>query len=411
MATRTTLTRRRVGLGSLGLALGAFASGAGESLRRRFLFVHAEGGWDPLCVFAPLFSASAIDMEPDAQPLSVGGFALVDSPARPAVPAFFQRWGDRTLLLNGLSTRSVNHETCAAVALTGSTSDSNSDWATLLAANVLADHYLPHVVLNGPSFPGAYTIAVSHAQGLVQDAVHGTLLEGADAPLALPSDAAARRVADLLERRAATLAAARPDLALLAGQQEAMGRARRLVDEKDLIEFGYAATLRERADNAIRLLADGVSRCATLSTYFVWDTHTANAGQTPLFQELFGDLDYILDALATTTDGAGNTLADDTVVVVLSEMGRTPAYNGTLGRDHWPYTSALVIGPGITGGRTIGGYTDLYAGIGVDPASGELDPARAGIDAKSFGATLLALGDVDPGQYLGSAEVLTGVLG
>jgi uncharacterized protein (DUF1501 family) len=404
------LTRRRLGLGSLGAALAAFASGAGSTSRRRFLFVHAEGGWDPLCVFAPMFDASAIDMEADAAPLSVGGFSLVDSPARPAVPAFFERWGERTLLVNGLSTRSVNHETCACVALTGSTSDAGTDWATLLAASALDDHYLPHVVFNGPSFPGAYTIAVSHADGLVQPAVDGTLLEQLDVPLSPPSESASGRVADLLERRAAKLAAARPDVALLGGYEQALGRSHRLVENKDLIELGYAATLRERADNAIRLLADDVARCASISTYFLWDTHTTNADQSPLFEQLFGDLDYLLDALATTTDASGATLADDTVVVVLSEMGRTPAYNGTVGRDHWPYTSALVIGPGVTGGRTIGGYTDLYAGIGVDPASGDPDPARAGIDAKSFGATLLALGDVDPAQYLGSADVITGVL-
>ena len=75
-----------------------------------------------------------------------------------------------------------------------------------------------------------------------------------------------------------------------------------------------------------------------------------------------------------------------------------------------PYTSALIIGPGITGGRTIGGYTELYAGIGVDPATGELDNARAGIDAQAFGATLLALGDIDPGEYINKPDVLTGVL-
>ena len=35
------------------------------------------------------------------------------------------------------------------------------------------------------------------------------------------------------------------------------------------------------------------------------------------------------------------TLAEETVVVVLSEMGRTPGINGTDGKDHWPWTSAM----------------------------------------------------------------------
>ena len=35
---------------------------------RKFLFIHAEGGWDPLCVFAPQFDDHTIQMEPDAEP-------------------------------------------------------------------------------------------------------------------------------------------------------------------------------------------------------------------------------------------------------------------------------------------------------------------------------------------------------
>ena len=106
----------------------------------------------------------------------------------------------------------------------------------------------------------------------------------------------------------------------------------------------------------------------------------------------------------------GESLADVTHVVVLSEMGRTPQYNATNGRDHWPYTSALIIGPNVTGNRTIGGFNDLYGGIGVDLASGELDQNAPGIDAKALGSTLLALGDVDPAAYITKPEVIQGVL-
>jgi hypothetical protein len=70
----------------------------------------------------------------------------------------------------------------------------------------------------------------------------------------------------------------------------------------------------------------------------------------------------------------------------------------------------MVIGPGVTGGRAVGGYTELYAGIGVDPTTGEPDDSRPGIDSTSVGSTLLALGDVDPGDYITSPEVITGVL-
>jgi len=400
-------TRRRLGLGTLGLALAGLSTGAAHSLRRRFLFVHAEGGWDPLCVFAPLFDSPQIDMEPETAPLSIGNFSLVDSPGRPAARAFFEKWGSQTLLLNGISTRSVNHETCQAVALTGSTSDAGADWATMLAAAQEQSYYLPHLVLNGPSFPGAYNIVVNRAEGALQPTVHGDLLELTDVPLEQPSDGARALVDDYLATRVEQFGATN-DLAR--AHQSAVNRSRALTDAKELIDFPAADSLATRASNAIGMLADGVTRCATLSTEFVWDTHTNNAEQTPLFQELFTELDVILATLASTKSAEGTLLSEDTVVVVLSEMARTPAFNATQGRDHWPYTSAMIIGPGIQGNRTIGAFNDVYAGIGVDPKTGDLDSNRVGIDAPMLGATLLALGDVDPGQFLKNPEVVEGVL-
>ncbi len=98
----------------------------------RFLFINAEGGWDPLCVFAPMFDSPQIQMEPQAEPWSMGGLSLVDHPDRPRTRAFFERHHASIALLNGVSTRSVNHETCQVVALTGSTSEDRPDWATIL---------------------------------------------------------------------------------------------------------------------------------------------------------------------------------------------------------------------------------------------------------------------------------------
>ena len=84
-------------------------------------------------------------------------------------------------------------------------------------------------------------------------------------------------------------------------------------------------------------------------------------------------------------------------------------YNEQAGRDHWPFTSALVIGDGITGGRTVGGFDQGYRGLGVDPDSGDTDPNHKGIDPSQLGATLLALGGADPSDYLEASPIL-GVL-
>jgi uncharacterized protein (DUF1501 family) len=410
---RPKLTRRSFGIGALAASLCAFGTAAGAAARKRFLFVHATGGWDPLCVFAPLFGAPSIQMEPDAAPMTAGGLSLVDGPGRPAVRTFFERFGARTLVVNGLSTRSVNHLACMSMANTGSLSDDASDWATLLALADADAYYLPHLVLDAPSFVGEHAVLVAHGEGRLEQAVHGTLLEASDTPVAAPIDLVSARVDRHLAARASDQAKAATGDALRGRYEQAALRAQAIVGAKEKVMFAPAFDLQSRAENAIRLLASGVSRCASLSTggrFGIWDTHDDNAQQAPLFEALFTDLAAVLDRLEATQTADGARLADEAVVVVISEMGRTPAYNATMGRDHWPFTTALVIGPGVTGGRTVGAFTDGYVGIGVDPATGELDPSRAGIDARSFGATLLALGGADPAVLVPGAEPIVGVL-
>ena len=42
------------------------------------------------------------------------------------------------------------------------------------------------------------------------------------------------------------------------------------------------------------------------------------------------------------------------VVIIQSEMGRTPNYNNGNGKDHWSINSIMFLGKGITGNRVIG---------------------------------------------------------
>ena len=117
-----------------------------------------------------------------------------------------------------------------------------------------------------------------------------------------------------------------------------------------------------------------------------------------------------LDATPATDRAATAKLSDEVVVVVLSEMARTPQLNADSGRDHWPWTSVMLVGPSLTGGRAVGGYDAGYTGLGIDPASGEIDPDRASPSPAQLGATLLALADLDPSALGPGVEPLTGIL-
>ncbi len=54
-------------------------------------------------------------------------------------------------------------------------------------------------------------------------------------------------------------------------------------------------------------------------------------------------------------------LSEDTLLVVMSEFGRTPRMNADAGRDHWPQAQSILLGgAGISGG-TVHGATDKHA--------------------------------------------------
>jgi uncharacterized protein (DUF1501 family) len=123
-----------------------------------------------------------------------------------------------------------------------------------------------------------------------------------------------------------------------------------------------------------RLLEAGVPFVqAAMGGVQTWDTHVDNWGR--LKNTLLPQLDQGLAALMD--DLSANGLLEQTLVMVMSEFGRTPRIS-TLpgekipGRDHWAAAySALFAGAGVRGGQLIG-QTDASAAY---PVSRSWSPA------------------------------------
>ena len=143
-----------------------------------------------------------------------------------------------------------------------------------------------------------------------------------------------------------------------------------------------------------------------------WDTHTDNAvQQSENFASLYNYLLVLMDTLAVNPGTSpGATLADETLVVVLSEMGRTPQLNRDEGRDHWPCTSMMLVGPGVSRGRVIGEYDEFFYGAPIDPGSGELYNDGVLLSSANVGASLIQLADVDPAEFLPGVAPIPGLL-
>jgi hypothetical protein len=91
-----------------------------------------------------------------------------------------------------------------------------------------------------------------------------------------------------------------------------------------------------------------------------WDTHQRNFPM--LRQTLLPNFDQTYSAFLEDLDHRG--LLDQTLVVTMGEMGRTPRINADGGRDHWTYCySVLFAGAGIRPGMVHGASDDQAAFI------------------------------------------------
>jgi hypothetical protein len=120
-----------------------------------------------------------------------------------------------------------------------------------------------------------------------------------------------------------------------------------------------------------------------------WDHH----GQ--IFRSLENQLPALDQAFSSLLDDLDQRgLLDTTLVLLLTEFGRTPTINKSAGRDHWPRVfSVILAGAGIPGGQVLGA-SDRLGG----------EPIERPITPKDVAATIYSFLGIDPFQNYASTE-------
>ncbi len=206
-----------------------------------------------------------------------------------------------------------------------------------------------------------------------------------------------RRAADAAASRASGIDRHRAMAYELAGSP-AIRRAFDLGDEPDEVRSLYGMTLFGQASLTARRLVEAGGRFLTVfwDEYGLagtgWDTHWDHFAR--MKDELLPGLDVTLSGLLIDLDRRG--LLDETLVVLLSEHGRTPKLtlgNGG-GRDHWSRCYSVVMaGAGVARGRVVG-QSDKIAS----------DPAERPVSPKDILATIYHLLGIDPRTMLADAQ-------
>ena len=338
------------------------------------LSVQAQGGWDPTCFCDPKTNtpgepiinhwAEETDEVPSAGNLPYAPFA--DN------AAFFEKYHDRMLVINGIDMETNSHDVGTVNAWTGRGGEA---FPTLSAVH--AAHHAPGMTLACTSF-GAYTRGA-------------TLLPVVD--FGYGGDSISYQLASIAEPARGYLHASdwqniqRYHAMVMTrlknqAKKDAMPARKRSLARFDA-SFNGAGGLAAFADAlgnsysttpwkvAIAAFKAGVAASADLA-YGGFDTHSDNDGRQA--DRLTG-LTSALDEVWNLAEEHG--LADRLIVVIGSEFGRTNYYNESDGKDHWPIGSLIVMEKHQPWTDRVVAATDpLHFALPVDPQT--LEPNRNG---------------------------------
>ena len=175
-------------------------------------------------------------------------------------------------------------------------------------------------------------------------------------------------------------------LALVASDRA--GTALDLATEKEALRDRYGRHLFGQSCLMARRLVEAGTRFVTVHYDCVdgysWDSHQSSHD---VRDHLLPTFDQGCSALLTDLGERG--LLDETLVIAIGEMGRTPKANGNWGRGHWSTCfPALIAGGGVRGGIVYGKSDRLGAYPEENPVSPE-DLAKTvywalGIDPELF---------------------------
>jgi hypothetical protein len=335
-----------------------------------YIVFNASGGWDTTYLMDPkgvnginrlyregdILTRGAHKYAPTARHIQ-GGLSNED---------FYEQFGNELLVFNGLDYSVNNHSPGARYMATGKLDSlAYPTFAALIAA------------CQGPSCPlsfltfGNYSatgnlVAMSRVPYLPSlrtlanaDAINGNERSPYHDRFAL--DRIERALGEQVQSRAAQPRLPRAEHAenmLFAAQanSKALERVTPYIPREIPRE-----RLSQQADIALASFRAGVCVSANLSIG-QFDSHANNdPDQMKLIPEFLAGIRYVMRRAEELR------IRDKIVVIVQSEMGRTPNYNNGNGKDHWSIGSIMFLGKGIRGNRVIGATDDKQFHVPVNP--------------------------------------------
>lgn len=341
-----------------------------------YVAFNAAGGWDTTYLMDPKGVGGINRLYKEGDILTHGAHQFAPTAKHKqgglSNEEFYAEFGDELLVFNGLDYSVNNHSPCSRYMATGKLDSlAYPTFAALVAACQGPDCPLSFLTFGNYSATGNL-VAMSRVPYLPSlkrianaDSIEGNVRSPYHDDFALSriEQALGERRSDretqpLLPRRQ------RAENMLYAAQVNSKALARVTPHIPKSIP---KQRLAQQAEIALASFKAGVCVSANLSIG-QFDSHANNdPDQMKLIPELLEGIAYVLHRAEELQ------IREKLVVIVQSEMGRTPTYNKGNGKDHWSIGSIMFLGPGVKGNRVIGSTDEGQFAVPLKPDTLELD--------------------------------------
>ena len=340
-----------------------------------FMFFHAGGGWDPTSVCDPKGARSDMDMDPMNHYLASSIEEAGNLRYAPVAwnREFFQKHHRSLLVLNGLDTQTNSPDAGTRHVWSGKLAEGYPSLAALIAGSLAAERPMAFISNGGYDYTAGLIAPTRTGNiGVLSKIANPNSLEGDPVGASFHTEATFDRIQKYQSERPRYLTGA----VNLPRAQDSVSKlfTARLGqnDVKRLSEFLPATfeqdELKRQGQVAIAAFRAGVAQTANLATGG-FDTHgNHDDSHFPRLATLLQGVDFAV------TEAERQGIADELVIVVGSDFGRTPGYNSGNGKDHWSISSMLLLGQGIAGNRVIGSTDERHSPIGLDPTTLKAKP-------------------------------------
>jgi hypothetical protein len=332
------------------------------------VMVQASGGWDPtlLCDPKPNLNNSYGDGE-------VGQAGNISyAPIGLDADAFFQTHYGKMLVVNGIDVKTNSHDAGQRHTASGHLGEGYPCMAAVAAGLVAPELPMSFLTFGGYDRTSGLVAPTRNLDtNRLAELAHPDRINATQETGPTYHNERAQTMIRLAREARAEVTVREQRLPRYVNSMDTLMTARMGSDQLQLLEEVLPAPDGDGDRRRIQLLVAAYKAgicCAGNLAQGGFDTHDDHDNRhIPRMNDLLADVNFLWE------EAERQGVAQDLVVVIASDFGRTPNYNGGNGKDHWPVSSMIVMGAGVPGNKVVGLSDEGHNSVWLDPVT--LQPA------------------------------------